>query len=434
MPRRYKAYVSLLAVAALVAAALVDWPTTDWSHWGILAALAGLVFLSENLAFELPVLGSVSLAFAFDFAALLYAGPLAGALVTLCGAVTVSEIRERKPFWLMLLNIVQLPLVVLTAGAVYLGLGGIPLGVSTTGHAASIPVLPSIAAAATFFALNVLIVSVGIAFYRSLALKDVWRLQHTFNYLASFIGLALLGALMAKLIDVAGFMGIGLLLLPLVVARQTFQVYQHLSRAYSETIRSLVAAIEAKDPYTRGHSERVAGYSQLLGKAIALDPLIVKTLEFAALLHDLGKIGVHTETLVKEEGLTHAEFVEIRQHPEVGKAVLEPVEFLEDIIPIVYAHHERPDGTGYPLGLRDDEIPLGARILAVADCFDAMTSNRAYRRPMTIEEARLEMVRVAGTQLDAGLVDVFLKQIVDERDIETLAKRMGAAVAQPIEG
>jgi hypothetical protein len=432
MPKRYKAYVCLLAAAAVCAALFFDRSSADWSHWYILAALAALVFISENLAFELPLLGSVSLAFAFDYAALLYAGPQAAALVALAGAVTISEIRERKPFWLMLLNIVQLPLVVLLAGLVYLGLGGVPLGMSGSEQVA-VPVLPSLAAAAVFFSLNVLIVSIGIALYRSLSLREIWRLQHTANYLASFVGLALLGALMAKLIDAAGWMGIALLLLPLAVARQTFQVYQNLSRAYRETIRSLIAAIEAKDPYTRGHSERVAGYAQLIGEATSLPAQTAKTLEFAALLHDLGKIGVQSETLVKQERLTQQEYVEIREHPQVGKTVLEAVEFLEDIVPIVFAHHERPDGAGYPLGLRQDEIPLEARILAVADCFDAMTSNRAYRKPMTLEQARLELSRVAGTQLDAGLVEAFLTRIAGERDIKVLAERMGAASAQPLE-
>jgi len=433
IPRSYKAYVSALAVTAVVVAALVDWPPINWSEWYLLAILALLIFMSESLAFELPVLGSVSLAFALAYAALLYAGPIPGALVALAGAVSPSEVAERKPLWLVSLNVVQIPLVVLAAGAVYIYTGGVPLSVAANGQFSGVAVMPSVAAAGTLFLLNVLIVSVGIALCRSLTLKDVWRLQHTANYFVSFVGLALLGALMSQLIAVAGWIGIVLLLLPLVVARQTFQVYQGLSQAYSETIRSLIAAIEAKDPYTRGHSERVAGYTNLISQAISLAQPEAKMLEFAALLHDLGKIGVHKETLVKRGKLTREEFVQIRQHPEVGKTVLEAVEFLADIVPVVYSHHERPDGSGYPLGLQADEIPRGARILAVADCFDAMTSNRAYRQSLTIQEARLELLRVAGTQLDAGIVDAFLKQIAEERDIDTLAERMGAAIAQPIE-
>jgi HD-GYP domain-containing protein (c-di-GMP phosphodiesterase class II) len=425
MPSRYKVYVGALAGASLAAVSLYNWPSTDWSRWHIVALLIALTFVAENLAFDLPVLGSVSLAFAFNYAALVYAGPVAAAIVVVAGTVTLREVVQKKPVWVVAFNFFQLLVSILVAGIVYLELGGVPLAsASADVQVFSRAVLPMTAAAACFFALNVLIVSVGIALYRSLALKAVWRLQHTANYLVSFVGLALLGALMAQLIAAAGWMGIALLLLPLAVARQTFQVYQD---------RSLVAAIEAKDPYTRGHSERVAGYSHLIGRAIALTPPAAKTLEFAALLHDLGKIGVRTETLVKEQRLTHEEFVQIRQHPEVGRTVLAEVEFLEDVVPIVFAHHERPDGTGYPLGLLKDEIPLEARILAVADCFDAMTSDRAYRRPMNIAQARAELASVAGTQLDANLVDAFLSQIVAEQDVETLAKRMGAAIAQPLE-
>ncbi|MDP3629804.1 MAG: HD-GYP domain-containing protein [Actinomycetota bacterium] len=431
MPSRYKIKVIVLAVASAAVLASYHWPSTDLSQWHLIALLVVLTFVAENLAFDLPVLGSVSLAFAFDYAALVYAGPIAAAIVVVAGTVTLRELKQKKPVWVVAFNFFQLLLSILLAGIVYLELGGIPLSLAKGLQSASSSVLPMMASAATFFALNVLIVSLGIALYRSLSLKDVWHLQHTANYLVSFVGLALLGALMAQLIAAAGWMGIVLLLLPLVVARQTFQVYQDLARAYSETIRSLVAAIEAKDPYTRGHSERVAGYSCLIGEAVSLAASEVKTLEFAALLHDLGKIGVRTETLVKQEHLTHEEFTQIRRHPEVGKAVLEEVEFLEGIVSIVFAHHERPDGTGYPLGLVSDEIPFEARILAVADCFDAMTSNRAYRRPMTMGQARAELIRVSGTQLDANLVEVFLSQIVDEVDIETLAERMGAAIAQP---
>lgn len=431
MPSRYKAYVLLLAVASATAASVYSWPSTDWGSWHVIALLLVLTFVAENLAFDLPVLGSVSLAFAFNYAALLYAGPVAAAIVVVAGTVTVREIRQHKSIWVVSFNFFQLLLSILLAGMTYLELGGTPLVILGASRSASSAVLPMTAAAAVFFTLNVFVVSVGIALYRSLSLKDVWHLQHTANYLVSFVGLALLGALMAQLIAAAGWIGIVLLLLPLAVARQTFQVYQDLARAYSETIRSLVAAIEAKDPYTRGHSERVARYSALIGEAISLAPSDAKTLELAALLHDLGKIGVRTETLVKQEHLTQEEFTQIRRHPEVGKAVLEEVEFLEDIVPIVFAHHERPDGNGYPLGLVSDEIPFEARILAVADCFDAMTSNRAYRQPMTMGQARAELIRVSGTQLDANLVEVFLSQIVDEVDIETLAERMGAAIAQP---
>ncbi len=410
-----------------------DWPPCPRGHVGVIFILAALTFLTEALAFDLPLLGTVSLAFAVDLAALLYLGPLPAALIAAAGAVIPQDIRNHKPIVAMAFNVAQLVLSILFAGAVFLESSGQVLSLVPHGQSAVLAVLPAAAAALAFHSMNTILVTAYICVAKGLSPLQVWRDQHFGAYLVSFVGLALLGALMAQLMTVAGWLGIILLLLPLAVARQTFQVYQELSQAYSETVRSLVAAIEAKDPYTRGHSERVAGYSGLIGSAIALSPPEAKTLEFAALLHDLGKIGVRTETLVKQQALTQEEFAQIRRHPEVGKAVLDEVEFLEDVVPIVFAHHERPDGTGYPRGLLSDEIPVEARILAVADCFDAMTSNRAYRRPMTIDQAKAELGRVAGSQLDANLVEAFLAEIAGEHDIEALAKRMGAAIAQPLE-
>lgn len=415
--------------------ALRGWPAIPTGQAGVILLLASLAFLTEALAFELPLLGTVSLSFAIDLAALLYLGPLPAVFVAIAGAVTPQDIRDHKPIVAMTFNVVQFALSVLSAAAVFLALGGRVLAFSgsVSGGSSLLAIVPTIGAALVLHGVNIFLVTTYIALAKHMSPKEVWRGQHLGAYLVSFVGLALLAGLMAQLMALSGWMGIILLLLPLAVARQTFQVYQDLSRAYAETVRSLIAAIEAKDPYTRGHSERVAGYSNLIGRAISLSPPTARTLEFAALLHDLGKIGVQTETLVKQEHLSQDEFAQIRRHPEVGKSVLEAVEFLEDTVPLVFAHHERPDGRGYPLGLSGDEIPLEARILAVADCFDAMTSNRAYRRPMTIEQAKYELARVAGTQLDARLVDVFLSEIADEHDIDNLANRMGAVIAQPLE-
>jgi hypothetical protein len=391
--------------------------------------LAGLTFLTEALAFELPLLGTVSLAFAIDLAALLFLGPLPAAVVAAAGAITPQDIRDRKPVRSMLFNVAQLILSVLVAGAVYLATGGVVLSLTSEAGPSVLTIIPAAGAALAMHGTNILLVTAYISVAKGLSAREVWRGQRLGAYLVSFIGLAFLAALMAQLMRVSGWIGIVLLLLPLAVARQTFQAYQNLSQAYSETVRSLVAAIEAKDPYTRGHSERVAAYSKMMGLKAQLPSPAVQILEYAALLHDVGKIGVDRDTLVKDTRLSANEFNQIRQHPAVGKTVLEAVEFLEDIVPIVYAHHERPDGAGYPLGLSMDEIPEEARILAVADSFDAMTSNRAYRRPMSIGEARAELTRVRGSQLDSALVDLFLESISAFDSIEELIEAIGASRA-----
>lgn len=417
--------LTLLVIVAALAMATRAWPPFPRSQTIVIAILAALTFLTEAIAFELPLLGTVSLAFAIDLAALLYLGPLPAALVAAAGAITPQDVRDRKPVYSMLFNVGQLVLSVLVAGTVFLALGGEPLSLSSLSSMSVLTIISAAGAALVMHGTNVLLVTVYVSIAKNLTTREVWRGQRLGAYLVSFVGLAFLAALMAQLMKASGWIGIVLLLLPLAVARQTFQAYQNLSQAYSDTVRSLVAAIEAKDPYTRGHSERVAAYSRLIGTKTQLTSQSLQALEYAALLHDLGKIGVDRATLVKDVDLTSAEFGKIREHPAVGKNVLEAVEFLEEVVPIVYGHHERPDGTGYPLGLSDAEIPTEAKILAVADSFDAMTSNRAYRRPMGIDEARIELESVRGTQLDSKLVAIFLDAICEFTSVEQLTEWIG---------
>jgi putative nucleotidyltransferase with HDIG domain len=169
-------------------------------------------------------------------------------------------------------------------------------------------------------------------------------------------------------------------------------------------VRSLVAAIDAKDPYTRGHSERVAHLSSGLALAMGLDPESVERVRITGLVHDVGKIGVPDDILRKPGALTDAEFDAIKQHPVLGARILRSVPFLARHIPIVELHHERPDGRGYPTGLRGDDIPLAARIVHVADAYDAMTSARAYRGARPSGDALRELWRCAGTEFHAEIV------------------------------
>jgi hypothetical protein len=383
--------------------------------WYLVVVLAALTLATENMAFSLPVLGSVSLSYTFQYAALLFAGPLGAAAVGAMGTVTLVDIRERRSMWFAVFNGSQLVLAALLAGTLFRLLGGVPLY-----HAIENPVassdfaLPAAAAAVAIFLTNVLSVTVAVALARRMRVSEVWRLQHTGTYFVSFLGLALLGYVMAQLMVTADWLGIVLLSIPLVVARETFQVYQGMRDAYADTVRSLVRALEAKDPYTRGHSQRVAKYSATIARGLGLPEPSVQRLEYAALLHDIGKIAVARGTLIKAGSLTTEEFSAIREHPGAGRELLEPVEFLEGLASVVHAHHERLDGTGYPLGLTDEQIPLEARILSVADCFDAMTSNRAYRSAMRADDAKAELQRVSGTQLDGELVEVFLSALDDE--------------------
>lgn len=193
----------------------------------------------------------------------------------------------------------------------------------------------------------------------------------------------------------------------IAITIENSRLYSNLKQSYLETIKALVTAVEAKDPYTKGHAERVAKYSLAIGQKLKLDKKFLKNLEIAAQLHDIGKIGIPESILAKPTKLDDEEFKIMKSHPIQGKHILEPIKFDLEILDGVYYHHERLDGHGYPFGLKKEEIPLIARILAVADAFDAMTSDRPYRQKMSHNQALDELMQCCGTQFDPQIVDAF---------------------------
>jgi putative nucleotidyltransferase with HDIG domain len=191
--------------------------------------------------------------------------------------------------------------------------------------------------------------------------------------------------------------------------------------AYTGAIRALAAALDARDPYTAGHSERVSVVSVAISRQLGLAAEAVEIVRLGALLHDIGKIGIPDDVLRKPGALTAAEYDTIKQHPVLGAIILRSVPFLARHLEIVELHHERPDGRGYPYGLRGDDIPLAARIVHVADAYDAMTSARAYRRARPAGDALRELWRCAGTEFHAeivGALAVALPSLTSEVRVE----------------
>lgn len=184
--------------------------------------------------------------------------------------------------------------------------------------------------------------------------------------------------------------------------------YAELEKAYLESIETLRYTVEAKDTYTRGHSDRVSEYSYLIGSHLDLAEDDLRKLKLGGLFHDIGKIGVPDSILLKTDKLTDDEYSEIKNHPAIGSHILSNATMFQDIIPIVKHHHERFDGRGYPSKLAGEDIPYLARITAVADTFDAMTSKRAYRDPLPIDIVKKEIEKNKGTQFDPTIADVFL--------------------------
>lgn len=184
---------------------------------------------------------------------------------------------------------------------------------------------------------------------------------------------------------------------------------EELEKTRFDAIKALAQAIEAKDSYTNGHSERMFQYSLAVAETLNLPEEERLLLKYATALHDIGKIGVSEVILTKPDRLTPEEFEEIKSHPAKGASIIKEVEFLSSIAPIVYHHHERYDGKGYPGGLAGEQIPIGSRIVAVLDTYDAMTSDRPYRKALPREDALTELRNCSGTQFDPEVVDAFLK-------------------------
>lgn len=192
---------------------------------------------------------------------------------------------------------------------------------------------------------------------------------------------------------------------------------KQIESAYLESIEILRQTVEAKDNYTRGHSDRVASYSVLIGQRLGLSSDDIRTLRVGGMFHDIGKIGIPDSILLKTDKLTDEEYNEIKKHPIIGKNILSNAVIFKNIIPIVLYHHERYDGKGYPYGLSDKDIPFLARIVSVADAFDAMTTKRSYRPELKIDYVKNEIKSKMGTQFDPIVATTFLDILNSEYNL-----------------
>lgn len=195
------------------------------------------------------------------------------------------------------------------------------------------------------------------------------------------------------------------------------ELYKHMQDTYLGTIQTLARAIDAKDPYTKGHSDRVTKYAVKIAKEMNLSQSVIRNIEYSALIHDIGKIGIQESILTKKGGLSGTEYEIVKMHPLIGESIITPVKFLNGVAPLILYHHERFDGKGYLEGLRGEAIPLGARIISVADAFDAMTSDRPYRKALTRKKAREELEKESGKRFDPQVIEAFLR-LLDRGELE----------------
>lgn len=385
----------------------------------LLAALSGgkKVSLSRHRGDSEAV--SMSLGFAITFAAMLRFGPVGALSVSVISCLSGCLYPKRQPFFQIAFNVALSSLEAFIGSLVYLELNGWRLTLDLARTLVAV-----CGATLAYFMCNTGGVAVMIAICSRQNVLRLWKETFLWTGPSYFAGASVSALAMVLL-------GNHSALLLLFVAPVVFVIYQsyatttarvedklrhaeemqqnqaRLADLYLATIKSLALAIDAKDQYTHQHILRVQRYSVALAKQMGLEGSELEAVNTGALLHDIGKLGVPEYVLLKPGRLTDEEFDMIKKHPEIGAAILGPVEFPWPVLPVVKYHHERWDGSGYPEGLKGEEIPLTARIMAVADVYDALTSSRSYRGAWTHERALQTIIEGAGSHFDVNVVEAF---------------------------
>ncbi len=382
-------------------------PSIAPNQWAGVLSFGLIIFVTEAMPVELPRgRGTVSVSYAVIYASILVLGPSVGAWLAGLATLRLVELTGHVSPKAVLFNRAQLAISAGAAGLTYAALGGLPGQIDIL-HGA--PAL--VAAAGVYSVVNITTVVVVMCLSQKLSFWGVW--VKDFRWMVPhYLALTPLGVLIGLVESYVGLAGVFLLFVPLVIARYSLQLYAQMRKAYLSTIQAMVAAIEARDPYTAGHSRRVAKYTVAVARALHLPEDQTERLEYAAWLHDVGKLAVPDQILQKQGSLTPEEWDQMRKHPETGANILKQIKLLGRDVDIILHHHERWNGEGYPDYMQRTDIPLGARLIAIADAFEAMTSVRPYRsRAMTREEALAEIKRCAGTQFDPNLIDAFITSV-----------------------
>lgn len=366
-----------------------------------------LTIVVESLLILLPQNSvGISVGFAINLASIIVGGPLLGTTASFLGLLfRCPKIPERgyvhlfnTPSYKTIFNVSQSIIVTTTMGLIYLGSGG---------KFGEFYLFQTILILFVGTLLNTIIISLLMSFITGQKYSNIWisNIRGTFP---SSIAVGTMGVIIALAFIGYGYWAVVLFSGPLLLARYSFKLYIDMRNLYISTIQALNKTMEAKDPYTSGHATRVEEYAVGLAEFHGLPFNTVQDIKTAAVLHDIGKLGIDDSILNKASKLSQEEYELIMQHPSIGAEIISNVDFLKKVTKMVKYHHERYDGGGYPEGLVGDEIPIEACILAIADAYDAMTSDRPYRRALTQEEALNEISKNAGTQFHPVLAKKFV--------------------------
>lgn len=426
-PSRFYGFTTVLLVA-LGLTLYLNYPAEELSShfkFGILAFLI-LAVLSESYPLNVPMgNAAIGMSGTIYWALIVLFEPFWAASVALLGFLVSDLFVRKKAPGKAVFNGAQVGLSTLLAGLAFVGIKGAP------GLAVDLSFFLAFAAAVVCYWLtNTWLVSLGAWVLYGEAPHRFWQrnFQWAFVYELTSAPIALAVAVAYQEL---WLMGLLLLALPILMIRLAYSQYLELKKTYRETVRTLVKIIEMHDPYTAGHSDRVATYARRLCEALKLSTKNTERIELAAYLHDLGKIHLDLSGIVRKEGkLTEEERRLVRLHSVVSADLANQVShFRGEIEAMIRHHHENWDGTGYPHGLKGESIPLGARIILLADAFDAMTTSRVYRAALDLEHVKTEFRKFAGSQFDPNLTPVFLDVVIGDG-----TAMVRQPIAEPLEG
>jgi hypothetical protein len=407
-PLSFRLYYGAVVVAGLTLAYMFlpgirpdSWFTVMWWILFIVAADLSAILLPGGRAY-------IAVSSSLDYAAIAIFGPPAAALISVISTVTTQLVISRRPPQKVLFNVCLFIVTIMLAGLAFILLGG-PEADSLLSL-----MLPMGVCGVVYFVANTGGVSLVVGLSERESPWRVWQRTYawTLTHLIAFVPL---GALIVVVFNIVGLPGVALFLLPLLLARYTFKLYTDMRQEHIDTVRALTSAIDASDPFTKGHSERVTEYATAIAREMGLSEQRVLTIEYASLIHDMGKIALQHGILLKPGKLTEEEWQKMREHPQTGANIVSDLHFLRGAREVVLYHHERYDGGGYPVGLTGENIPLEARIVKVADAFDAMMSSRPYRAALGLEKALGELERGRGTEFDPDVVDAFARIVREGR-------------------
>jgi hypothetical protein len=396
--------MAVIATAIIVvSAALALWKLPPgFGGWGGVAYWTTLTLVAQAFPVKMPRGTVVSVAIAPIVAVLAVGGPAAAAVVTTIGLIEWREINGTVPWYGTLYNHAESVLPAVLAAVTFRALAG-PVFVPGWVSLASVGI-----AGLIYFAVNMVLVSLVLVVRDHQSASSI--LAGDYRLISgNLLGMVPLAWLIAVLWSVAWW-AVPLFALPLYANRAAYQAAVQIREMFTQTVRALASAVDARDPYTAKHSENVQTIAVDIGRVMHCNEAEMEALEWGGLLHDIGKIGVRDEVLLKQDKLTREERILMNAHPVLGEEIIKPVARLAPELPIIRHHHEWYNGSGYPDHLMGEEIPKLARILHVADAFEAMTAKRPYRmRPLSREQALAELRKYAGIQFDPEVLDAFAR-------------------------